>query len=271
MTDRGDLPEFARPPVIEVVCGVLFSELSSLLGAHIGLLWSKLRAEFDHAREVAPLAPAIEVFTEPRAVQIQLSNVPPLARTWLLTPKENGIVQIQKDRFLHNWKKVDPNDEYPRYGRVIQMFRERLSLFERFLSEHDLGVIDPRQYEMTYVNHIPEADGWSGLVDVGRVFPDIAWRFAGERFLPEAEQLNWRASFPMPEQTGRLHASVRSTTRGPDKGRILLLELTARGMPRGKSREEMWSWFDLAHEWIVRAFADLTHDDVRAKAWEQIK
>ena len=52
------LPNYENPPVIEVVCGILFQELASLSGAHLGLLWQRLQPEYDHVQEVAPLAPA---------------------------------------------------------------------------------------------------------------------------------------------------------------------------------------------------------------------
>ena len=41
--DHGQLPEYEEPPVIEVVCGIHFEELTSLQAVHLGSLWSKLR------------------------------------------------------------------------------------------------------------------------------------------------------------------------------------------------------------------------------------
>ena len=189
----------------------------------------------------------------------------------MLTPNENGIVQVQRDRFLHNWKKVAPDDQYPRYTQVIEMFRERLKAFEEFLAESQLGPIEPLQYEMTYVNHIPQRDGWTSLADVGNVFPDFTRRTDSGRFLPEPEQLNWRTSFLLPVQQGRLHAVVRRVQRTSDNKPMLLFELTARGMPDDTIREAMWSWFDLAHEWIVRGFTDLTSHEVRKNVWRQTR
>jgi len=192
-----------------------------------------------------------------------------LARTWLLTPKENGIVQLQKDRLLHNWKKVEEKDEYPHYSKVIKMFRDRLEAFELFLTDIGLGPIKPLQYEMTYVNHIPTGEGWSTLADVGKVFPDFVRRNGERKFLPEPEQVTWRTSFVLPGKQGRLHAVVRNAQRSSDQKAILLFELTARGFPSDPGREAMWEWFKLAHEWIVQGFTDLTDDHVRKHIWRQ--
>jgi hypothetical protein len=46
--------------------------------------------------------------------------------------------------------------------------------------------------------------------------------------------------------------------RARDMKLALALNLTARGAPSGGSSEQIAAWFDLAHEWIVRAFAELT-------------
>lgn len=263
------LPDYKTPPVIEVVCGILFEELKSLHAVHLGDLWRRLKPDYGHSREVAPLAPAVEVFGKPTKVQVQVTDIPPLPRTWLLTPNENGIVQVQRDRFLHNWKKVRPDDEYPRYSQVIRMFRDRLKVFEEFVAENELGPIEPLQYEMTYVNHIPEGDGWSTLGEVGSVFSDFVRRSDTLRFLPEPDRLNWRTSFPLGGERGRLHAVIRHARRTSDDQPILLFELTARGMAEDASAGSMWSWFDLAHEWIVRGFTDLTSEGVRKDVWRQ--
>lgn len=271
MNQQAPLPEYERPPVIEVVCGLLFKEFTRFHAVHLGSFWQKLKPYYDHSREVAPLVPAFESFGEPAPLKLQFTDVPPLPRTWLLTPKENGIVQVQRDRFLHNWKKVEPDDEYPRYTHVIQMFRERLTAFDAFLAEEQLGTIEPLQYEMTYVNHIPQGHGWTCPANVGDVFPDFIRQANTGRFLPEPDQLNWRTSFPLPMQQGRLHAVIRHVQPGSDSDPILLFELTARGMPNDTTREAMWSWFDLAHEWIVRGFTDLTSENVRKSVWRQTR
>jgi uncharacterized protein (TIGR04255 family) len=39
---------------------------------------------------------------------------------------------------------------------------------------------------------------------------------------------------------------------------VLQFTLTARGAPQGGSDEQILAWFDMAHEWVVRAFRELT-------------
>ena len=263
------LPDYESPPVLEVVCGVLFKPIDTMLAPHLGLLWEKYKPEYPFCREVPPLTPVIERFDEVPKIDLQLADVPPLPRTWFVHKDDNGIIQVQRDRFLHNWKKVRPEDEYPRYPTVIKLFKERLFQFESFLKENDLGEIELRQYEMTYINHIPQGDGWTNLSEIGKVFPDFSIRTIKERFLPRPEGINWRTSFLLPDEAGRLHATIRYAKLRDSDLPLILLDLTVRGVGSDKSMDGMESWFNLAREWIVRGFADLTGADVQKNIWRR--
>lgn len=81
-------------------------------------------------------------------------------------------------------------------------------------------------------------------------------------------------SFPLPESTGRLHVTLRQMRRIQDGREVLALDLTARGFPAGpeaSGRESMLSWFDVAREWIVRGFADLTTLEAQKDLWGRIR
>jgi len=259
------LPEYEKPPVEEVVCGVLFEPIRDFQLPHFGLLWEKFRKEYPRFQEVAPLAPVIERFEETPSTEIEPPELP-LPRLWFLHD-EGRIIQVQRDRFLHNWRKQQPTDEYPRYDLVFQMFRNHLSIFLGFLDEFQLGPFVPRQYEMTYVNVIPQGEGWETADDVNKFFPDFAWRSRKGRFLPDPIGINWRMTFPLPDQAGRLHMNIQSGRRFPDKHRILRFEITARGIGADTSPEARQGWFDMAHEWIVRGFADYTGIQVQQNIW----
>ena len=102
------------------------------------------------------------------------------------------------------------------------------------------------------------AAGADSLSTIGKALPDFNWRGAAGRFLGIPEGFSWRTSFALPDQAGRLHATIHSGTRRTDSAPVVVLNLTARGLPRSDGRSEIWTWFDLAHEWIVRGFTDLT-------------
>ena len=267
-TNSKELPEYGNPPVNEVVCGILFERIDKLLNPYLGTLWEKYKPEYSECREVAPLLPVIENFNRP-SQQGQYIDVPPLPRTWFIHSSGNGIIQVQRDRFLHNWRQIRPEDAYPRYHSVIDMFRTHLSKFTEFLDENGLGTVTPLQYELTYINHIMKGEGWKSISDVGQVFPNFSWHAAKTDFLPAPDSINWHTSFPLPDRSGRLHTRIQTVIRRDDETPLMRFELTARGIGEYKTLDTIWSWFELAHEWVVRGFADLTDPQVQKDVWRR--
>lgn len=259
------LPEYDKPPVVEVVCGVKFETLEPFSLPHFGLLWQQFRAEYPEFKQVAPLVIPVE---GEGGSEVEFA-VPPLPRLWFISADQNALIQVQRDYFLHNWKKVRDTDDYPRYSAVLQMFKQRLATFEAFLVEQALPAINPLQYEMTYVNHLARGEGWNNPRDLGGVFPELSWRNVSGRFLAEPEGVHYRTSFQLPHKAGRLHVAIRSAQRLSDQQPIVAFELTARGIGQDRSREAMWQWLDMAREWIVRAFADLTSEHVQKDLWRR--
>ena len=253
-------PDFEKPPLVEVVCGVLFDDVKELLVPHFGQLWERFKPEYVACQERPPIAPVFE--NNASELTIEFSNIPPLPRIWFVRQDGNGIIQVQRDRFLYNWRQTRPSDEYPRYHTVINSFNAHFSKFQEFITSTALGEVRPLQYEMTYVNHVPFGkDGVNR--GIGRILPDCAWRALPERFLPEIEGFIWNPVFRLPDENGRLHVKAQVVIRANDNMPILLLEITARGIGTDRSIEGMQAWFDLAREWIVRGFADLTGSDIQ--------
>jgi len=263
--------EYENPPVVEVVCGILFTPIEQLLAPHLGLLWEKFKVGYPKCQEVPPLMPVIERFEQLSEPEMKISDTPPLPRIWFLDADDNRIIQVQRDRFLHNWKRMCPEDEYPRYRIVIETFRRYLALFQSFLAEADLGGIQPLQYEMTYVNIIPQGEAWDDTSELGRVFPDFIWRVNDKRFLAKPDAFVWRTRFVLPDRKGRLHTKIEMGRRVKDEHPLLRFELTARGIGTDRSLDGMWGWFDTAREWIVRGFTDLTGSEAQENIWRRTK
>lgn len=139
--------------------------------------------------------------------------------------------------------------------------------FERFVQERELGSSRPVQYELTYIDQIPQGEGWDDLADVGKVFPDFRWRASPSRQIHRLEGVQHALSCALPDGMGRLHVRLRSGVRASDNRHVLYLELTARGVGPERSRQAMDGWFDLAHRSIVLSFADLADEAVQRDAW----
>jgi uncharacterized protein (TIGR04255 family) len=262
------LPDYDNPPVNEVAFGIQFNKLKNLKAPHTGILWEKLgRDTYPECEERPPIAHIIESFgdTNPQVPSITIEGfVPPLPRLFFVNLNKNHLVQIQQDRFHQNWRKLESEDKYPRYVKLYPKFIKSWDLFNSFVKELDLGTIEPNQYELTYVNHIHRGEGWVNLSDVENVFPEFQCK-TGVRFLPEPENISWRKIYRLPNDSGRLHVSLRLATSRESNDRMMVLDLTARGFIPNK----MDAWFDMAHEWIVKGFSDLTGQSIQDSIWKR--
>jgi uncharacterized protein (TIGR04255 family) len=209
---------------------------------------------------------------EPGAAAAQfaygLAPLPPLRRTWFISGDGRNLIQVQEDRFIFNWKKASDDDTYPRYGSVIERFNHELGAFLEFLIDQGVGAPIYRQFELIYVNHIPLGTA-EVEVSESQVLVDHVRETSTSRFLPEPEGVNWVSIYSLPNREGRLYAAAQSA-RAPDGRRILRLDMTARGISTDATEVGRGAWFEQAHIWITRGFADLTAKNVQDKVWGRI-
>ena len=264
------LPSYGEPPVSEVVFGVQFSPIEELLAAHIGLYWKRIRDRFPRAEEQAPIGHIVERFEEQERskTRVETRGTPPLPRTWLISEMGDRLLQVQRDRFLHNWREKRRDDVYPRYGSIKKTFLEAWDGFQDFLIEENLPSPVVDQYELTYVNHIRQDKLWQTMGDLSSVFSCLSWAPRGS-FLPAPEYVVWQMRFALPDNQGRLRAEAIPARLASDTESIIRFSLTARGISSsGTGPNALGSWYDLAHEWIVKGFSELVSEETD-EVWER--
>jgi len=252
-----DFPSYRRPPVAEVACALQYTPLAEMHLAHVGRYWAAIETDFPFIEEKPPVMEPLEV---PSAAQIPLELLERMSwpRTWFLQTDKRRLVQLQRDRFIYNWRKLAPDDAYPRYSVISDEFFEQWEKFRSVLQDLRLVPPVPDLCELTYVNLIPQADGWNSIPEATRLFEFTAWPDQTD-FLPTPTNTGALLQFEMPESAGRLRVEL-GTTRWEVTGDlpVLRLVLMARGTPPGEiSSYSLRSWFDVAHEWIVKGFVDL--------------
>ncbi|MCH7476836.1 MAG: TIGR04255 family protein [SAR324 cluster bacterium] len=235
-----------------------FSKLEKLTVPYIGLLWEEYRKEYPESQEVSRLI-------DPPQGQIEHPEEFFIPRVWFVNTDETRVIQIQNDRFFYNWRKR--KQAYPNFDRVFPEFDDHFKKFRSFIQDHNLGNLELKNFELTYINYIPVGSGWTTLAEISHLFPDIAWKNKSGRFLPEPENLNAHLSFLLPEGNGSLVATIQKGRRLPDNVEILILQLRAKGFPVHDESQDFQKWFDLAHEWIVLGFEDLTSKEVQKEFW----
>jgi hypothetical protein len=138
--------------------------------------------------------------------------------------------------------------------------------FREFVSGENLGELGVRQLELTYVNLIPEGS----IPDKEPVFIDHVRQSSLTRFLPVPESFEWRTSYLLPDNCGRLHMLASSAREIATGDPLRRLEMIARGINDASAEGDLRNWFDLAHEWVVRGFADVTTERMQTEVWRRI-
>jgi uncharacterized protein (TIGR04255 family) len=267
-----DLPEFERPPVAEVVLGIQFDPIVNLGAAHLGTIWGLFRAEFPRTEDRPPIAPVFEQFGDPpgpRGMEwnLDLDARPLIPRCWFTNATGSELLQVQSDRFHHNWRRTEQEHEYPRYAKLRARFEQETTQLQALLANDALGELVPNQCEVTYINHITAGEVWKDHSEAGKVFRLLV---DGSRvpLSAQPEHVRFDTAFPMRDDAGqfrgRLHVSVASGFLREPRDPMFAMTLTARGAPLGGGLAGALEFLDLGHRWIVRGFAELTTEAMHA-------
>jgi len=255
------LPTFERPPVVETVMGFQFRRLAAFRSAHLGLFWDRLRRiaasdEWTTATDANPIEVTYEQF-EPEGMWTPLGptfriSQEPQVRLQIRNSARDRMVQVQNGRLHLNW--ISAGDVYPRYERVRTEFDRLYTALESFVQDEQLGQLQPDQWEITYVNHVPRGPLWAAPADWPKILlllgqppeaPLLLEGFGGE----------WH--FEIPPRRGRLHVTARrAQSDGTPPDDVLRLDLTARGPATDKI--SAGDGLNLGRQTIVTAFAAIT-------------
>jgi uncharacterized protein (TIGR04255 family) len=271
---RYDLVSFERPPVKEVVLSVQFAAETFDLEA-FGRFARAVHEDLPERQSHPVLPPMTESFERAvmgPSVEIRLEPQATLPRTWFMSKDGVQVVQLQHDRLTLNWRENDKGVEYPRYSSLRQRYKELFEVLATGLAEagHEYAA---NFCEVMYVNpvEVPQASNHPQLADViNRVGPRPE-----SAFLPLAEDaqliVRWRipgSEIGNPEErpAGRLYLQASPGIKPPDLTPIYLVNLTAHVIPVEGDIDSAFQALDLAHEWVVLGFKDLTTPEMH-RAW----
>lgn len=247
MATERTLPEYENPPVVEVAIGVYFKPLG-LTTAHFGGFWAVHREQYPRVEDQAPIL---------EAAQSGILELPPLRRVMLHHSSDAFLMQLQGDLFVFNWRKTSEESIYVRFSEIKKRFGAMWASFCDFVAREQLGPIQPHRYEVAYVNHIVGEMG-SFPSQLEKYTSLIQLRPASSsNFLPAPFALAADLQFNIPEQRGTLRISFKHGARPADQKDVLQMDLTARVNPRDVG-DDLDANLELAHDWIVRGFTDLT-------------
>jgi uncharacterized protein (TIGR04255 family) len=272
-----DLISFGRPPVSEVVLGVQFSEPVVDLDvlANFGL---RVKGELPGREQHEALATVEESFAAtPAPRRIQLRVVPGfvLPRAWFISADQRQLVQLQADRFVFNWRRMAPDDRYPRYAELRPVFERHLTTLRGCLAEAGRPPGTVNFAEVTYINELSWPDAPTDRhPPLSRALQVVA-SVSDAGFLPSVEDTTFHTRYRIPDPrdnetpAGRLYVSAEPALRSADAAPIYLLKMTAHIVTPMPDDAAMIRALDLGREWAVRAFDQLATPELKA-LWQPI-
>jgi uncharacterized protein (TIGR04255 family) len=263
-----NLPDFVRPPLIETAIALEFAPLTKFKIPHFGIYWERIRSEYPEFDVRPVIQTGLDEVPPGTQINIEINNDPNAVRCWFMDATKSQLIQVQNNRFINNWRKLAEADQYPRYkDKIRPRFKKEWARFREFVTETELGELSSVRGEMTYINHIDFDDGWENYKGISSLFPLWSGKTSAG-FLPAPTNVTFAASYPIEGSKGSLAISLHPVIRLGDQKKILQLTLVARGRPDSDSDEDILAWLDLAREWIVRGFADVTSPKLHA-IWER--
>lgn len=238
---------FSDPPIIEVVCGILFDPIDGLDPVLVGRFWDALLERFPR-KQLVPAIPNASA----EGVLIEFATVPAL-RTWLVSDDDSRVMQIQSDRFYLNWR--SRGSAYPSFnpsGDQVGLLREvvdAFGAFERFLTERARLALRPVGIELSMFDDFRQGRHWGTVADLAAVLPSLRPFLTDNQPIPRV--LKAHVEGPITEGDRRV-AIQRVVVGGVDAVR---LETTAR--LRISKRDQVEPGLERAHAVLKSTFDEL--------------
>lgn len=259
------LPDYQAPPLSEVVLGVQFQEIQGYQQIHAGKVWDLFKQHFPIVQEQPSLDKQFELFgmqhQPPSGPVVRAFSVAPHPRYWFCSASGEYLIQFQQDRLLFNWRRHhDDTLEYPRYEQLRDRFSGYLTALNDFFSANFGECLRINQCEASYYNTIPALGDTADWVSIFREQSGIGTEFS---FSNRHITLGTDG-----EPLGRLYVECAGgIARFNEK--VLVLNITFRGMPKTESIEDALKLLDVARAEIVGKFDSATTSHAHKK-WGKV-
>ena len=265
-------PKFDNPPVVETVLGVQFPELPDFRCTHFGLYWDRIKERYAKPVDKGRLKPAAEAFPRKLVLlepPVRLMHGGTPERVWYIAEDDARLIQLQPDRFIFNWREMEPGTKYPSYETNSAIFLDEFSEFRRFCRESGLKEPSPNLCEVTYINHIFPEGGELAIELFGRVFQGLCWKLADDSLPRLPESATFNRAYVIPDDVGRLYAQANIAYHNKTQQELIRLEVTARVNHPSQDPEGIGSSLQLAHDWVVNGFVSMTNPEIQRERWKR--
>jgi uncharacterized protein (TIGR04255 family) len=188
--------------------------------------------------------------------------MPQLPRIWLESEDGHRLVQLQQDRFLFNWKRVEKRGAYPHFAALYLEFVEGWSAYKEIVATLGEGVLEPQRFECSYINNISQ--------DLRETVKGPMFRFESSgwnTFLPSPALRLLQYTFNFEPADLKLRITTRPGIDLALQRDVIALQLDAVSTSTGL---DMDLWFARAHDIINKSFEDILTEEALA-VWRQIE
>jgi uncharacterized protein (TIGR04255 family) len=245
-TTEERFPTLERPPIVEVVCGVVFEPVE-LDGLVLGIYWDERKKDF-------PLRALQPALTD----SFEFVVGPALPQRALLTSGDNvHVLQIQHDRFFLNWRATGAS--YPRFSTrgaqvgLRDQFLREYELLSAFCSRRGMS-LKPKRVELSKIDVVGESKYWNGIDDLAKLLPITGTFTHGEG--PRGREFS--ISFVEHDESGPLVVSVNSMAEAPG-GHVRAARIETRAARNLRHEESLGGALDEANRHVNQAFFRLVN------------
>lgn len=267
MTSDPQLPDYERPPVVEIIAAVQFVPVP-VFGATQIVEVGKALPEWT-VRDVPPAIPPMSEGPPGLPAPMEqtfLGLGSPPVRAILTSDGGRWTAQLQQDRVAVHERKVDARPSFGNVAPKLSEFSTRISDVlgaEVFGPRHSADLV-----EVIYENRIGPGGGWANFSDVHRVLRVVNEQ-AGDPPFGTVEQATIGFTYALTEDgvmDGRLR--VMAEPVHDEQGRpVLTLRLVSRRFVRDGQVDVV---LEACHTDIVRAFTAITTDEMH-KHWGRFR
>ena len=237
--------KFDNAPIAEVVLGLQFNE-PVFTYKFIYDFYNSIKENFPEVQENQILPTVIEKTDEPAENKIlQGFN----SRKFFIHKNQNKLIQIQPDRLLFNWRKLENATEYPHFANVKDEFIKMFSIIDEKLNIN----LKINQLEMTYVDNIFIDQHNADNFNTKTIFKIFSLN-------KDVKSTEYKISYPIVGLNGNVLLSINSAKTKKDQRKLLIMESTTRGALNGMSINE---WFEASHKELLDLFVTITTDSAK--------
>jgi len=158
-----DAPHLQHPPIVQVICGILFTPVEDLDPLGLGIYWNERVDDYPT-----------------KSLQLALVDASELASGFDLMPMravfvgkdDQFLLQLQRDRFFVNWRKRGAR--YPRFSTaegVLSRTETEFRTFRNFVSKRFGKDLDIRRIDASKIDLLTRGAHWQDLKDLAELIP----------------------------------------------------------------------------------------------------